>query len=332
MRTVIVAGHICMDLVPELDREPALTPGALLDIGALSLRPGGCVANTGGDLAALGVPVSLAADVGADPLAETLLGMLAARGLDVHGLRGTALPTSYSIVVQSPGRDRTFWHHVGANARFDGSRIDVRGAHLLHLGYPSILPALQPDELAPLRALFSRARAAGVTTSLDLAVVDAADEAERRRWRAGLAAVLPLTDVISPSLDDLESAIGGGYPVDAEGLLAAAHDLVAMGAAIAVVSAGVAGLALATASRERMALGGSVLGDLGPEWANRALWWPASVIAEPVTTTGAGDAATAGLLHALLDGVTPEQALHRATRVAAAKVAGRDLDASVLRD
>jgi sugar/nucleoside kinase (ribokinase family) len=321
MKRALVAGHICLDLTPRLRSLPSLTPGALVDVGAMTLSPGGCVANTGGDLAALGAPVAVSADIGSDALATALEDLLAQKGLDTSGFRRTELATSYSIVVQAPGTDRVFWHHVGANAGFDGTGVDIGEADLLHVGYPSLLPALVAGGGMPLCALLSRASDAGLTTSLDLAVVDGEGRAQVD-WRSILAAVLPVTDVITPSIDDLTSAFGSTIVPNAAGLLEAARDLIAKGAAIALVSAGTRGMALATASASRFARGGRVLSALDPSWHDRDEFVSVAAIDHPVTTTGAGDAATAGFLYALLTALSPERALQLAAATASRKVQG----------
>src|SRR5258707_678594 len=108
MRHVLVAGHLCVDLVPRLTTLPRSTPGALEQVGPLVVSPGGCVANTGGALAALGTPVQVVADAGDDELGRTLLRLLAGQGVGTERIR--LLPgrsTSYTIVVQPEGRDRS---------------------------------------------------------------------------------------------------------------------------------------------------------------------------------------------------------------------------------
>lgn len=326
--SVLVAGHVCLDLTPQLGAPPMIEPGALADVGPLAVAPGGSVANTGGVLVELGVGVRAQADVGDDGLADLLVALLRARGIDGDELRRVAGSTSYSIVVQPPGRDRTFWHHVGANAGFDGSAVRFDGERILHVGYPPLLPALARDAGAPLVALFGRALGAGLTTSLDLAVVDGPDDASRRHWDEMLRAAMPVTDIVSPSHDDLESALGLAAPRAADDVLAAAQDLVARGAAIAVVSAGERGLALATAGRERFDRAGVVVAGLGSGWHDRAMFLPARRVEVAATTNGAGDAATAGLVAALLDGAAPVAALERAAQTAARRIAGDLLSAT----
>ena len=73
---VAVAGHLCLDLTPRLDGGEHIDPGHLFEVGPLSVRLGGSVGNTGGDLVDLGVPVDVVATVGDDDLGVLLQGMI----------------------------------------------------------------------------------------------------------------------------------------------------------------------------------------------------------------------------------------------------------------
>jgi sugar/nucleoside kinase (ribokinase family) len=323
MRRALVAGHVCVDLRPRLARLPTSAPGALEEIGPLAVSPGGCVSNTGAALAGLGTPVEVVGDAGDDELGRVLVALLAARGVDPERIR--LLPgasTSYTIVVQPDGHDRSFWHHVGANAGFDGTAVDLTGpdlarTDLLHVGYPSLLPALAADGGAGLHALLARARAAGLTTSLDLAVLDPAGAA-REDWGALLRRVLPLVDVLTPSVDDIASAFGpaaGTEPDDQ------ARRLVDLGAAVVMVTAGSAGAHLCTAGTARLAAGGAVLaGVRGWNDVDRGAGAPDVPVC---TTVGTGDAASAGLLHGLLTGLRPDEGLELAMATAGRVLAGQ---------
>jgi sugar/nucleoside kinase (ribokinase family) len=294
---------VCVDLVPGLSAVPHARPGELVEVGALAVHAGGCVANTGGDLAALGLPVQVAAEAGDDELGATLHRLLTARGVGTAQLRlRPGRSTSYSLVLEPPGVDRSFWHHVGANAEYDGTGIDLSGIDLLHVGYPSLLPAMAADGGEPLAALFARARAAGVTTSLDLAVLDPASPAARYDWAGFLTRVLPLVDVFSPSVDDVRTALHLDLDRDPAGLRRVADRFLDMGAAVVMLTAGTAGMQLSTADGARHFL-------VPPRVPVR-------------TTVGAGDAATAGLLYGLLANLDPRACLECAARTAAARVSG----------
>ena len=208
VHSVLVAGHVCIDITPELTGVPELVPGQLYEIGSAQLTLGGCVANTGLALAAAGVQTRVCARVGNDPLGEIARRLLAEEGVDLEDVTTTAgAATSYSIVLQLPGRDRTFWHHPGANAVFTGREVSLDGVDILHFGYPPLLPSLLADDAAPLLNLLKEARSRQITTSLDLAVVDPRSRAAEVDWRGIFARIMPYVDIATPSIDDLTSAL-----------------------------------------------------------------------------------------------------------------------------
>lgn len=332
MAKLAVAGLVCVDVLPELSGPPVITPGALTEVGALTLCAGGCVGNTGTDIVSMGMPVGLHADIGDDDLGRLLVAILAEQGCDVTGFHQVAGErTSYSIVIQPPDRDRSFWHYVGANAQFDGSRIDLAGVELLHVGYPTILPRLAADGGRRMQDLFNRARNTGVTTSLDLSTLDPTGRLATHDWRTWLRAVLPLTDVLTPSLDDLRGTL-----VDFDELvpdpMAAAVELVDLGAAAALVTAGADGLYVVTADRSRLDAAGQALAPMADGWSDLRLHIAAADV--PVlTTNGAGDAAAAGFLFGIMSGHLPQEAIRLAAAAAAYRVSRpgplpqfRDLD------
>jgi sugar/nucleoside kinase (ribokinase family) len=323
MRSVVVAGHVCVDLIPEVPGGAVTAPGGLLEVGPLTMAAGGCVANTGGALAALGADVEVVADAGDDELGAVLVPLLRARGMRTDQIRlRDGRSTSYSLVFE--GEDRSFWHHVGANAGWDGTAVDVTGARLLHVGYPSLLPGLIADGGRPLEALLARARAAGVTTSLDLAVLDPASAAAREDWPGLLGRVLPLVDVFSPSVDDVRTALRVEEGAD---LRETARMLRDLGPAIVLLTAGPAGLQLVTGDAARLATAGGLL-EGRARWSGQEHFTSPPAV-EVRSTLGAGDAATAGLLFGLLEGLDPLGTLELAARTAAARVAGAPLTSAL---
>ena len=317
----LVAGHLCIDFFPTLDRQPGLEEGALYAIGPMQARCGGSVYTTGVTLARLGVEVQLAAAVGNDLLAGLLTQLLRAEELDTTQFAVANTSTSYSIVTQAPGRDRTFWHHVGANEAFDGSGLDLAGVDVLHVGYPSLLRRMCEDDGQRLVDLFRRARALGCTTSLDLAVVDTGDPGRVRRWSRFLERVLPVTDIVTPSVDDLSSALEWvpADPLDVQ--REQAERLLAWGCAVVLLTAGASGLLVATADAGRLSSTGRLAPLLQSHACMRHL--EEAVPVEHVDgTTGAGDVATAGFLAGLMQGEGPVAAARLAALAAARHVAG----------
>lgn len=317
----LVAGHLCIDFFPAMERPPGWEPGALYTIGPMRARPGGCVYTTGRTMAALGIDVRLSAAVGRDVLSGLLLELCRAEGIPTDGLVATDTPTSYTLVSQPAGLDRTFWHYPGANEVFDGRDLDLTGVDLVHVGYPNLMAQLYVDDGARLVELFRRARTVGCATSIDLAVMDTHQPDRVARWTRFLERVLPWTDVISPSVADLTSMVGWPTSTTADDLVEAARWLVAGGVAVALVTGGAQGAVLATAGADRLAASGRLAprldGSAGLLHAEAAL--PVPQVAD---TTGAGDVATAGFLAGLLSGAGPVAATGWAARAAARHVCG----------
>jgi sugar/nucleoside kinase (ribokinase family) len=313
-----VAGHICVDLIPSLAGPTDVTPGQLVDVGPLSVRLGGCVGNTGLDLAALGIRSLLVSSVGDDLLSGTVMALLESqRAADHHIEIAPGTTTSYSIVIQPPQEDRTFWHHSGSNTVFDGNSIELAAARVLHLGYLPLLPRLTEGGGSRLRNLLHNAHATAVTTSVDMCVVD--PKLPSVDWAVLLRDVLPMCDILSPSADDLRSALRAPELSAEE----AAAWLVECGSAIAMVTDGSRDLCMRTAKAERFAdIGGLLLATLPSSWHDRTVGL--SPVKGPVVeTTGAGDAATAGLLAGIVRGIEFENTVELALAAAAHRVAGK---------
>jgi len=332
--TAIVAGHICLDIIPTLGPDPdrrALRPASLELIGGARLAVGGCVGNTGIALERLGLRTVLVGCVGDDALGDTLVRLVAdavpSGSALLRIVPGGA--TSYSLVFNRPGEDRAILHFPGVNAAFNAGDVPdhaLRDAALLHVGYPPLMSALVADGGRELQALLAAARRAGAITSLDMANANLQAGETVVDWPTLLADVLPLVDVFLPSLAEAEGLLRrrvrrerGGTP-SLGSLARLASDFVGLGVAIAGVKAGEHGLYVRTASEHRIANVG--LG-LGAEWADRELHSTVFATAA-VGTVGAGDTTIAGFLHALLARRSAEDAVTAACAVGASSVEAPD--------
>ncbi|MBQ9447317.1 MAG: hypothetical protein IJU61_12010, partial [Victivallales bacterium] len=56
MKKAVVAGHICLDVIPAFENHVDLTPGRLYEVGAPTFATGGAVSNTGMSMHILGTP------------------------------------------------------------------------------------------------------------------------------------------------------------------------------------------------------------------------------------------------------------------------------------
>lgn len=219
------------------------------------------------------------------------------------------LPSSYSIVVEQGQHDRTFWQYEGSNATFDPRLVDLDFPRpsVFHLGYPSLLP-LTCTEPSAIAEAFRAAKERNITTSLDLAHVGEGSLASRVDWGAWFARTLPMVDICSPSWDDVTSALGDHGPPSRTLLEQTADRMLSSGVAVVALSAGSFGFVLHTASADRLRAAGAAFSGREEVWANRRLWFPAESVDDPVTTVGAGDSLTGGLLHAIVVGMTPDEA------------------------
>jgi sugar/nucleoside kinase (ribokinase family) len=326
---VVVAGHVCLDVIPRLDGPAALEPGALITVGPAELPTGGSVLNTGLALHRLGVGVRLVGRVGDDLFGTGVLDALREHdpALAAGMVVASGEATSYSIVISPPGVDRSFLHCTGANDGFTND--DVRdealaGARVFHFGYPPLMRAMIAEGGGELQRLFARAHGAGATTSLDLCMPDPGSEAGRVDWEALLAATLPHVDVFAPSVGELLVMLerDPGGTVDRSLLTRVAERLLAMGAPIVAIKLGDQGLYLRTSADV-----GRVSGRLGLDagaWREREVVSPCFAPARVAGTTGSGDATIAGLLAALLRAEDPVTAATSATAVGACSVEAPD--------
>ncbi|MFZ4396265.1 MAG: carbohydrate kinase family protein [Kiritimatiellia bacterium] len=352
MKTIVVAGHVCLDLIPAFPKLAAsldtlLVPGKLVEVGPTVIATGGAVANTGLALHRLGMPVRLVAKVGDDAFGRTVREMFRDAGAPTDGLLiDPAAATSYSVVLSPAGYDRIFLHCPSANDRFGAADLTpemLAGASLLHFGYPSLMKRMYAGNGAELHALLLHAKKAWLTTSLDLSLPDPQTPAGQADWRSILSRVLPQVDVFVPSLDELvymldrprseAMRLPGARDIPLGGLSVAEVQKVAdhaldLGAAMVLIKLGSDGVYLQT-TRDLSRL--QACGAAAPD---PVAWHDVSCYAtcfevEVAGTTGAGDCTIAGFLAALVRGLPPDDAVRMAVAVGAASVEKPDATSGV---
>ncbi len=343
MPRIVVAGHLCLDIIPDLHTLPVAAmglPGRLHEVGPLTIALGGAVANTGLALHILGGDVGLVGLCGNDFVGNAIVQQLAAR--DPRLVDGLTIDphqaTSYSVVVAPSGHDRSFWYFPGTTAQLDVAHImpHLSGAGWLHIGYPPMLATLMRDDAAPLVALLQQAHAHGVTTSLDMVLPDPRAASGQYPWPHILARILPHTDVFVPSASEICAMLRPnlyarwGHDCDQQlshaDITSICTELIALGVAVAGIKLGSRGLYLHTGPATAF----THLPWLDTaQWANQRHAQPAY----PVTvagTVGAGDACMAGLIH----GITHKLPIHicaqGACAVAACCVEGIDAVSGIM--
>ncbi|MFN3682789.1 MAG: carbohydrate kinase family protein [Fimbriimonadaceae bacterium] len=332
-RTFVAAGHLCVDLCPALPKVEAaslLEPGVLTEVGPLRTSVGGAAANTGQALSRLGFGVRIVAKVGTDAMATLARDTLRRCGDSLTRWLATdpAVDTSYTVVLNPPGSDRSFLHCPGANATFGPEDVPdsaLEGACHLHFGYPPLMERMAGSNGDLVVELFQRAHEKGLSTSLDMAYPDPNGSTGHVDWRSYLRRVLPHTDVFVPSLDEILLMLRYDDRTPSLGLVeSVAEELFAMGASALLIKLGAFGAYAAARPSPGLERLASLHGSRLPEWGDLRSYQPAFQ-AEPLATTGCGDCAIAGFLGGVVLGLGLERCLRAGVAAGSARVESEDL-------
>jgi ribokinase len=276
---IVVLGDVMADVVAAASGPLARgsdTPASVRFAG------GGQGANVAAWLAVLGARVAFVGRVGDDPAGRASVSALAGLGVDVRVEIDSERATGCCVVIVEPDGERSMLPDPGANDApvVLPEEVLVAGSHLHVAGYSLLRPGSRPGALDALE----RARAAGLTTSLD--------PSSAALLAPGTFAGVEV-DLLRANADEALALTGEADPVAAAG-------------------------ALRSLAREVVV----TLGADGALWTDGTA--VERVPADPATvvdTTGAGDAFAAGLLAARADGAAPRAALVAGCRAAALAVA-----------
>jgi fructokinase len=316
MQRILVAGETIVDFLPE-------TVGPLDEVETFSRRAGGAPANVAVALARLDETPSFWTRVGADPFGDVLVARLREEGLtgplveqDTEAKTGLA----FVSLDETAERGFSFYHEGAAETRFGPGTVtddDLAAVEWVHVDALSM--DAQPSRDAVLD-LAKRARDAGCTVSFD-------PNARPERWTEfdfadsvregfGLADVVKATpeDLTEAGIGDLsggadglaEADLGPEGELDRETASSLARRITEYGPHTALITLGGAG-AVASATPDAPWVGGDdpvVVSHPGYD-------------VDPVDTTGAGDAFTAGVIASLVDGADLDATLAFANAVAA---------------
>lgn len=330
---VLVAGHLCLDIIPSIPESGSTSvadiflPGKLINVGDAAVSTGGPVSNTGIALKKMGLNVAFMAKVGADDFGELIMKRLAVAG-NAEGIHQSAEESSsYTVALAPPGIDRIFLHNPGTNNTFSSKDVDfkmVEQARIFHLGYPPLMQRLYENHGAELLEIFKRAKSAGVTTSLDLSLPDINSPSGQVDWLHILEKVIPFVDILLPSIEEaffmlerdayvkLKQQAGGKEIIDfiePPVYSRLAKRLLALGAKIVALKTAHRGFYLRTAPAEQLQnMGTAPPADI-ENWANREVWCPAFHVPKIGSATGSGDSSIAGFYSGYTRGYTLEKTL-----------------------
>jgi len=198
---VVAVGDLNADLILSGDVTPVFGQVEKL-IDDATLTMGGSTSIFACGAARLGLRVAFVGKAGCDTIGDFLLDTLAARGIDIAGVRRDAQVKTGLTTVLSRGVDRAMLTYLGTLGVLAFADIDwsmVARARHLHLGSYYMLDALRPE----IPRLFAEAHTQGLTVSLDTNY----DPTER--WAGGIDAALAHVDIFLPNETEAQ-AIGRG--------------------------------------------------------------------------------------------------------------------------
>jgi ribokinase len=249
----------------------------------VAFQGGGQAANTAAWLGVAGVQVALVGRVGADAAGRSAAEELGALGVDARLAVDAERPTGTCVVLVAADGERTMFPDAGANGgpvELDDDLL-VRGDHLHVVGYA----LLREGSGAGAQSAIARARAAGMTVSVDPSSAALLSGGLRQLWRG--------VDLVVPNSLEASALTGLADPSAAARALAESFSEVVV-----------------------------TLGERGALWTDGAeVLTVAASEADVVDTTGAGDAFAAGLLAARVRGAGPKEALEAGCALAARAVA-----------
>jgi 2-dehydro-3-deoxygluconokinase len=270
----------------------AATPGPLADAIDFERHVAGAEANVAVGLVRLGHSVAYLGRVGGDGFGTAIARRLRGEGVDVSHLAvDHEAPTGVMFRERRGlGPIDVVYHRAGsAGSRLSAADVDraaddgvFDGARWLHL--TGITPALSASARAAMTTARERARASGLSISLDVNL-------RRRLWTDEAAApvlrdLMQGVDIVLGSLDEL-AVLAGASTTDPAELVSLVGGL---GPTVVVAKLGADGA-------------------LGWESGGSSVRVPGIPVATVVDPVGAGDAFCAGFIAGRLDGVDLETAL-----------------------
>jgi len=330
---VVVAGHLCLDIIPKIPKTSVQTigellrPGKLVNVESAVVSTGGPVSNTGIGLKKLGMKVAFMARVSDDDFGRLIIDRMQKQG---NASTIKIVPnesSSYTIAIAVPSLDRAFLHNPGTNHAFNSDDLNfdvIRNSKIFHLGYPPLMRCLYEDEGEELLNIFKRVKETGVTTSLDMALPDPDSPSANVSWRKIVEKVLPFVDIFMPSIEEIFFMLAYEKYIDLR-LKNQQQDLIDLidtslftelathclnlGAKLIVFKTAHRGIYFRSGSLSRILDLGRIIPAEPEEWANRELWCPAFHVSNIASATGSGDSAVAGFLSAYNRGHSVEKCL-----------------------
>lgn len=324
MKKTVVAGSLVLDILPifehKVSTDMLLAEGKVTECRGMQIYVGGEVGNTGLALHRLGIPVHLVSKVGNDSTGFLIQELMKNQNAPCCIMTEKGLPSTASVALAVPGRDKSTIHSRGASQTFaaDDIREEIlEDADWFHFGYPTSMRSLYEREGEEFVRLLMKVKSHGLGISVDMSLPDLNTDAGGINWRPILKKALPYVDIFMPSIEEacflfmyrdyrnmVKTYTGRDMTevIGEELVVSIADEALAMGAGAVLLKCGKRGMLLKT----------SRMKGCDPKWSGRELWFPPYRAERIYSTTGAGDTAIAGFLSALKMGEKPEEALSMA--------------------
>ena len=172
---ICIAGNLVVDITYPIEKWPKESELVTITEG-ITRSIGGAVCNDIVDLAKFDptMPLQTLGIIGNDSEGDYILEELAKhKNIDTSPLKRERITSFTAVMSNNESKNRTFFHHRGANAHFDESYIDWDkvSADIFHIGYILLLDQLdKQDEQYGTRMarLLHNAQQKGLKTSIDV--------------------------------------------------------------------------------------------------------------------------------------------------------------------
>lgn len=296
-RAVVVVGGANMDIKAHSRRGIELRTS---NPGEAVTTPGGVGRNIAENLARLGTSTHLVAPVGRDAFGDQLVDHARSIGISVdHMVRADGATGTYLAVLDADGE---LFVAVANMAITDTLTVPQLGAARDLIPHADLL--VVDGNLPPSAVAWLLDYAAAVSVAV---VVDPVSVAKARHFRETLDPSRPVL-AMTPNLDELCALVDRAVPNSKAAIAKAARELHALGIEHVWVRRGTRGSLLSSAASAKR----PVVEEI-----------PAPAV-DVADVTGAGDAMTAGFVHALLRGDEPLEAARFGQMAAALTVATTD--------
>jgi sugar/nucleoside kinase (ribokinase family) len=206
MHDVTCLGIIVADVIAKtVDELPKR--GKLDLIDQLELHLGGCASNAAVDLVKLGVKSAVIGMVGDDGFGHFVVNVMKRNGVIVDGIKvDKRSKTSASVVSVHSNGERSFLHHMGANADFSKDDVDftiIQNSKILFIAGALLMPKFDG---IPASEVLKQTRQKGIITVMDTAWDSTGS------WINLIKPGLPYLDYFIPSLEEAQMISGKNDP------------------------------------------------------------------------------------------------------------------------